>query len=105
MHHGEAVSRGQGGLRAGCANTHSVVVGAPIPLANGPVRAMTTPYHGGTAPTMDLTLYCARRDDDNSLSIMPSSIEGSTSSVSITLTYAGYAHALNVARQSNAADF
>lgn len=105
LHHGEAVSRGQDGVREGCANTSSVVMGAPIPLANGPVRAMTTPYHGGTAPTMDLTLYCAGRDDDHSLGTMSPSIAGSTSQVSLTLTFARYVHALDAAHQTNAANF
>lgn len=105
LHHGEVVSRGQDDVREGCANAHSVVVGAPIPLANGPVRVMTTPYYGGTAPTMDLTLYCARRDDDHSLGAMSSSFEGNTSSGSITLAFARYVHALDAAHQSNAANF
>lgn len=93
LHHGEAVSRGQDGVRDGCTNAHSVVVGSPIPLANGPVRAMTTPYYGNAAPTMDLTLYCALRDEDTSLGAMPASIYVSTSAVAIHFTYAGYAHA------------
>jgi hypothetical protein len=98
LHHGEAVSRGQSGFRESCTNSNSVVMGAPIPLANGSVRVMTTPYHGAVAPTMDLTLYCSASEDGRSLGDRHFTyFEGGTSPLSITMAYARNVHALAAA--------
>ncbi|MGH2411104.1 MAG: hypothetical protein ACRDGS_12145 [Chloroflexota bacterium] len=101
LHHGQAVSRGPG-ARMNCANSNSVAMGAPIPLANGPVRVMTTPYHGAAAPMMDLTLYCSGRQYDGSFGKRHHThFAGDTSPLSLTLAYVRYAHALSAAHGMN----